>query len=341
MTTCRKSARLKASNNNHLFYLLQVIHEFRHPLRRCSCLLAATRPAFLPRDRSLAASDLPARHRHPLASDRCGGGSSAAMPTARPPTVSPTPPGRSGPSSAVRPWSMAGRPTAMSTAAASPSAASRSTSKIGDYWGSCGHPSWNGRIEQAVVGRVRHLDHGPFGHQRGRLPARRPPRRLSRGALRSPAEGRARCLRAARAQRIFAQARRSRLHRHGRTDLAPCRFAHGAAAHRQHRQPLRHRHRRARRLRAGDRRQREGQRDHEPLPVDSRGRLVPFAGRPGSWWWRSASNFSGRRVPRPRRSPRSSATAAARTASPSNRPTRRAAAGRPASPGCRPAPPGH
>ena len=34
-------------------------------------------------------------------------------------------------------------------------------SRIGDYWGSCGHPEWNGRTsEQAVVGRVRLLGDG-------------------------------------------------------------------------------------------------------------------------------------------------------------------------------------
>jgi hypothetical protein len=42
---------------------------------------------------------------------------------------------------------------------------------------------------------------------------------------------------------------------------------------------LRHRERRARRLRPGDRRQREEQRDQSLYPVDSHGRLVPFAGK--------------------------------------------------------------
>ncbi len=185
MTTCRKSASLKTSNNNHLFYLLQVIHEYRHPsvdVRAC------WQPPAL-RSSHAFGHWLPATFLlvfiMPWLLSGCGGsGSSAAMPIARRRIASPTPPGRNGPSSAARPSSMAGRSTAMSTAAASASAASHSASKIGDYWGSCGHPNWNGRnSSRPWSGAFVAWTMSPFRHQRRRLPARRPPRRLSRGAL--------------------------------------------------------------------------------------------------------------------------------------------------------------
>ena len=152
-------------------------------------------------------------------------------------------------------------------------------SRVGDYWGSCGHPEWNGRTSGrpwsgAFVSWV--MTRSGVSPQRFR--ARRPPRPVSHVPLRPRASRPRRELRAARTQRICSQGGRSGLHRHGRPDLALRRFAHRAAADRQYGEPLRRRHRRARRLRPGGRRQREEQRDHEPLS----GRFARPAGRPAS-----------------------------------------------------------
>ena len=194
----------------------------------------------------------------------------------------PTPPGRNGPGSAARRWSMAARPTATSTAAGINERSEPLNSRIGDYWGSCGHPEWNGRTSgRPWSGAFVVLGDGPFRRQRRATSrATAGTAAISRRSTTASSTAAAARLRAARAQRICAQAGRPRLHRHGRPDLAPCRFAHRAAAHRQHREPLRHRHRRARRL------------SSTPIggnvknsvtmslyPVDSRGRLVPFAGK--------------------------------------------------------------
>ena len=154
------------------------------------------------------------------------------------------------------------------------------TSRVGDYWGSCGHPEWNGRTSGrpwsgAFVAWVMTKS----GVSAARLPARRPPRQYLTVALRPRAQRPRRELRAACAQRICAQGGRPGLHRHRRPDLAPRRFAHRAAAHRQHGEPLRRRHRRARRLRPGDRRQREEQRHHEPLSRRFARPAAPIAGQ--------------------------------------------------------------
>ena len=141
------------------------------------------------------------------------------------------------------------------------------TSRVGSYWASCGHPEWNGRTSGrpwsgAFVSWVM-TQSGvePFG-----FPAGRTARSISRRALRPSAQFAQSGLRAARAQRICAQAGRSGVHRHGGTNLALRRLAHGASAHRQYGKPLRRRDRRARRLRSRRWRQREEQRHDESLP---------------------------------------------------------------------------
>jgi hypothetical protein len=179
-----------------------------------------------------------------------------------------------------------GRPAATPIAAGVSERSEPLSSRVGDYWGSCGHPEWNGRTSGrpwsgAFVTWV--MAQSGVSARRSRAPAGTAS--ISpRSTIRSTVDGRAsRCMRPTNTP----QAGRSRLHRHRRSDLAPCRFAHRAAAHRHHGEPLRRRHRRARRLRAGDRRQREGQRHDEPLS----GRFArPARATPGKIWMMVVEN---------------------------------------------------
>ena len=155
MTTCRKSASLKPVITIIYFTSCKSYINFDTPLRRCSCLLAATRPAFLPRDRSLAASGSSCSSLSSLgclAAAVVAAAAARAMPTDHHPIAWPTPLGRSGPSSAARRWSMADRPTATSTAAASPSAASRSPARSATTGEAAAIPSWNGRSSKPWSG---------------------------------------------------------------------------------------------------------------------------------------------------------------------------------------------
>ena len=106
-------------------------------------------------------------------------------------------------------------------------------SKIGDYWGSCGHPDWNGRTSSkpwsgAFVAWVM---------SRSGIPAGEFPRDGRHGGYLAAlydhaAARRSRRLPAACAQRICAQAGRPRLHRHapGRPGGTPIRAPRGGAS---------------------------------------------------------------------------------------------------------------
>ena len=138
--------KLLFNKNSQLFCKLQVFHElYRHPLRRCSCLLAAALPpssqeiglrlpALLLLD--VLAFDAGRLRRHGSRS----GGYSEQPPTNRTAYV------------AWAEWSRFGRSTVVWGGSANGYVnrngySERSeplSSRVGDYWGSCGHPEWNG-----------------------------------------------------------------------------------------------------------------------------------------------------------------------------------------------------
>ena len=130
------------------------------------------------------------------------------------------------------------------------------------------------------------------------FPRDRAPRRLSRGPLRSQQRGGAR-LHAARAQRVFAQAGRSRLHRHGRPDW---RHADSRTARRRIDSTANHCDV-VTDVRGGYVQAIGGNVKNSVtmslFPVDLRGRLVRSPGKPGSWWSRTGA--VRRRALRPRR----------------------------------------
>ena len=263
------------------------MHEHdRHPLRRCSCLLAAARPAFLPRVRSPAASDPSARPRcmdagrlrRQRASD--GGGYAERPPSDRVAytawqewtQVRPLDRGLwrqrqrlHQPQRRHRAQRAARQPGSATTgeAAAIPTGTAAPSGK-----------PWSGAFVAWVMSRS--------GISRQRLPARPAGMAGYLAALYDHAAQR-------RARRAFAL--------HAPNEYAPkpgdlvCtgtagptwRYADPRTARRRidsTAQPLRRRHRRARRLRPGRRRQREEQRDHEPLSRRrSRGHLADAPGK--------------------------------------------------------------
>ena len=142
---------------------------YRHPLRRCSCLLAAARPAFLPRDRSLAASDPSCSSSSSLAARRLrrwrqqwhGLCRSAALRPRRLHRLAGVDQVRPLDRGLWRPGQRLHQPQRRHRAqrAARP-ARSATTGEAAAI------PNWNGRTRAAMVGRVRRLDDGPFGRQR-------------------------------------------------------------------------------------------------------------------------------------------------------------------------------
>ena len=129
-------------------------------------VLAGSHPPCVPPTRSVTGCQRSsARLHHPLAAGRLRRRAAVRRRLCRPSTLRPRRLHRLAgmdQSSAARRWSMAGRPTAMSIAAASPSAASRSPARSATTGEAAAIPLERPHLEQAVVGRVRRLDDEPF-----------------------------------------------------------------------------------------------------------------------------------------------------------------------------------
>ena len=223
MTLCSIRVRtIRSIITNHLFYQLQVMHEVRHPFVDVRvCWQPSGRfPSF--RDRSPAASNSSARPHSRTCSGRLWRRTAAGY-TDRPPTDrSPTPPGRNGPGSAARPSSMAGRPTATPTASGVSERSEPLTSRVGDYWGACGQPDWNGRTSgKPWSGAFVTWVMAQSGYSAVAVPARRSPRQLPLLALRPRA--------ARRAARRSCFTRRTNIRRSRATSSASARAARPGA----------------------------------------------------------------------------------------------------------------